>query len=109
MIFEAGMRRWFEMEVLKEILVGEGYSSPDELIRDWALITALSKVEQYRAECEFFRRKYGMELEEFESLLRERKGQEDFEKEEDLEDWEFAASALKWWEKKLKELQDNMR
>ena len=94
------------MEVLKEILIREGYSSPDELIRDWALITALSKVEQYRAECELFRRKYGMELEEFESLLRERKGQEDFEKEEDLEDWEFAASALKWWERKLEELRD---
>jgi len=32
------------------------------------------------------------------------KGKEDFQKEEDLEDWEFANKALKWWEKKLKEL-----
>ncbi len=65
---------------------------------------ALTKIEQYRAECEFFENKYGMDLKTLERQLHKDKGKENFEKEEDLEDWEFAKKALNWWEKKLKEL-----
>jgi len=32
--------------------------------------------------------------------LRAKKGSEDFEKEEDLDDWEFAEAALRWWSEK---------
>ena len=44
------------MNILKEVLFKEGYGSPDELIRDWALIMALSKLEQYKAESDFFKK-----------------------------------------------------
>ena len=57
------------MEVLKEILLKEGFSTPNELLRDWSVITALSKIEQYQAECEYFQKKYGMTLGEFETFL----------------------------------------
>jgi hypothetical protein len=89
---------------LTEVLLEEGYSSSHELVRDWALMMALSRLEQYRAECEFFERKHGMPLEQFECLVHEKKGQEDFEQEEDIEDWEFCVSALKWWQAKIEKL-----
>ena len=92
------------MKAFKEILLKEGYSSPDELIKDWSLITALSKIEQYKGECKFFEKKYGMNLEEFENFLHKEKGKEDFEKEEDIEDWEFSLNALRWGGEKVKEL-----
>ena len=93
------------MNVSKEVLFKEGYGSTDEFIRDWALIMALSKLEQYKAENDFFEKKYEMNLEEFESFLHKEKGKEDFQKEENIEDWEFSLDALRWWEEKVRELQ----
>ncbi len=93
------------MGVLEEVLLKEGYGSTSELAQDWALMTALSRLEQYRAECEFFERKYGMKFDAFDKTLHRKKGEEDFEKEEELEDWEFALNAQKWWEEQAKELQ----
>ena len=71
----------------REILFKEGYSSPENFIRDSALIIALSRIDQYEAECDSFKGKYGMEMEELEAILHKDKGAEDFEKEEDFEDW----------------------
>jgi hypothetical protein len=89
---------------VEEVLLREGYRSSDDFMRDWALILALSKLERYRAEIDFFEKKYRMTFQEFESLLHDKKGQEDFQKEEDVEDWEFSISALSWWEEKVGEL-----
>ncbi len=61
---------------------------------------ALSIIEEYRAECDYFSQKYGATRKEFEDSLRAKKGSEDFEKEEDLDDWEFAEAALRWWSEK---------
>ena len=94
-----------KFEELEDLISKEGYSSANEVIQDWVLMVALSKVEQYKAECEFFSNKYQMKLEEFEVSLHKEKGKEDFQKEEDLDDWEFALHALKWWGKKVKRLQ----
>ncbi len=92
------------LDTAKEILFKEGYGFPDRFIQDCALMIALSKIEQYRSECDFFEHKHLMKLEIFESSLRQIKEEEDFEREEDLDDWEFAFNALKWWEKKADEL-----
>jgi hypothetical protein len=67
-------------------------------------MTAMSKLEQYRAECECLAKKHGRTLDEFESAAHAVKGREDFGAEEDLEDWEFAAHALVWWQAKIEEL-----
>ncbi len=90
------------MKVKESIL--EGYASEEGLLRDVYLLQALTKIEQYGAECEFFEKKYSVDLKTFERQLHRDKGKENFQKEEDLEDWEFAHNALYWWEKKLKEL-----
>jgi hypothetical protein len=91
------------IDVVREILTKEGYGSSDEFARDGAHVLALSRLEQYRGEIEYFEKKYGMPFKEFESSVHACKGREDFAKEADIEDWEFALNALKWWEEKVKE------
>ena len=91
-------------EVVREILSKEGYSGSDEFAREGVLVLALSRLEQYRGEIECYEKKYGMAFKEFESLVHAHKEGEDFVKEADIEDWEFALNALKWWEVKVKEL-----
>jgi hypothetical protein len=90
--------------VAHEILFKEGYTSSESFIRDSALIIALSKIDQYKAECDSYMGKYGLEMEKFKAVLHKDKGTENFEKEEDLEDWEFAVQAVRWWQEKADEL-----
>jgi hypothetical protein len=92
------------MTVLTDVLRQEGYASPRDVLRDWALLTALSRLDQYRAECEAFETKYHMRLDEFEHLAHCKKGVEDFLREGDIEDWQFCTSALRWWQAKVQEL-----
>ena len=92
------------MTVLTDVLRQEGYASPHDVLRDWALMTALSRLDQYRAECEAFEAKYHMALDEFEHMVHCQKGAEDFRREEDIEDWEFCASAVTWWQAKVQEM-----
>jgi hypothetical protein len=92
-------------ETVKDIVSKEGYASAEEFARDGAVVLGLSRVEQYKAEIEYFEKKYGMTFEEFESLVHRQKGREDIAKEADAEDWEFALEALRWWKAKVEELQ----
>jgi hypothetical protein len=94
------------MEIVDEVLSKEGYVSSEEFAREGALVLALSRLEQYRAEKEHYEKKYGMAFSAFESEVHSHKGTENFEKEEDIEDWGFALKALEWWEQKTKDLQD---
>jgi len=91
--------------IVKDILLEDGYSSPDDLLKDWVSFAALSRIEQYRSEKEHFEERYGMSLETFGDELHAQKGVENFEQEGDLEDWEFACKALIWWEDKFREIQ----
>ena len=92
------------MSATTEVLLESGYNSADELVQDWALMIALSKIEQYQAECEFFEKKYGAKFNNIEQLVHQEKGIESFQQEEDLEDWEFSQQALEWWQMRVKEL-----
>ena len=92
--------------IIKDILLEDGYSSSDDLVKDWSRFVALSRIEQYRAEKEVFEQKHRRALSEFENDIHAQKGIEDFAKEEDLEDWEFACKALMWWEDKLRAIQN---
>jgi hypothetical protein len=49
---------------------------------------------KYKAEYNLFKNKYNSEFEDFKKKV-ESSGKEDFEVEDDLMDWEFAANALK--------------
>jgi hypothetical protein len=94
------------MTFKENILIEEGYLSAEKMLNEVYLLTTLSKKEQYNAEIEFFEKKYNMKFDEFEKQIHSKKGKENFRKEEDLEDWEFAISALKWWTEKAKELKN---
>jgi hypothetical protein len=93
-------------DLVEEVLQKEGYRSTDDFMKDWAFFLALSKQDQYRAEIDFFEKKYCMKFMEFDSLLHGEKGKEDFQKEEDAEDWEFSLNALRWWEEKIREIEN---
>jgi len=92
------------MDTLKEVLAEEGYSSEQTLIKDVTLLFALSKIEQYQSECDYYQRKYEMSIKEFDSKIHKSKGKENFENEEDFEDWEFSSHALDWWKKRVSAL-----
>jgi hypothetical protein len=92
------------MNATTQVLLEDGYRSADEVFRGWALMTAMSKLEQYRAEYESLAKKHGGTLAEFERAAHAVKGREDFDVEDDLEDWEFADHALTWWQAKIEEL-----
>ncbi len=94
------------MEVVQEILQTEGLSSAEDIARNWALLIALSKVEQYQAESEHFEYKYQMAFAEFETANSARQDSEDFAEEDGLDDWIFSLAALKTWEKKVRDLQN---
>jgi len=95
-----------EMTIATDILIEEGYTSTDELVQEWSLMVALTKVEQYQAECMYFQQKYQTSLADFEQRLHAVKGIEAFEKEEDLDDWEFAINSLKWWQARVQDMQN---
>ena len=92
------------MNATTQVLLEDGYRSTDEVFRGWALMTAMSKLEQYRAECESLAKKHGQTVDEFEFATHAVKGHEDFGAEDDLADWEFASQALAWWQAKIEEL-----
>jgi len=94
------------MTVKENILLEEGYLSSEKMLKDVYFLNILSRKERYKAEIEYFEKKYNTKFKEFEKQIRLKKGKENFKKEEDLEDWEFAISALKWWTKKSKEFKD---
>ena len=45
-------------------------------------------------------------MEEFESCLHQEDENENFEKHDDLTDWQFSLEALKWWKEKAKDLEN---
>jgi hypothetical protein len=91
---------------LIKILLEDGYLSSDDVLKDWSVMIVLSKVDQYRSEKESFGNKHKKSLDSYEKDLHATRGKEDFAKENDLEDWEFACKALIWWEDKLRALQN---
>jgi len=76
----------------------------EEFAKEISLLIALSKRDKYQLECAKFQQKYQASFDDFEKLLHSQKNQEDYTKESDLDDWEFAISSRNWWEKRIKEL-----
>jgi hypothetical protein len=88
-------------EVMAEVLAAGGFSSLEAAAWEVSLTVALSKVSSYERECAHFRRKYDQPLEAFQKSIEEMRGNEDFSREDDLADWEFAERALQLWQKRV--------
>ena len=76
----------------------------EEFVKEISLLIALSKRDKYQLECKKFEQKYQTKFDNFENVLHSQKNQEDYSKESDLDDWEFAISSRNWWEQKLLDL-----
>lgn len=87
----------------RELLKKEGVSVNDA-VREVALLTALSKISRYEAECQAFEARYGVKLDELKARNSQVRESEDFNIEDDLIEWEFASSALQWLKKEVNSL-----
>jgi hypothetical protein len=74
------------------------------VLREYLILTGLTKLSRYEAECSRLKKKYGQPLESFRDMLNQKRNEEDFEQEDDLMDWEFANAALNWWQSRISEL-----
>ena len=92
--------------VINKIIFEDGYLSFDDVLNDWSVMIALTRIEQFRAEKESYENKYKKSFEVYEVDIHSVKGKEDFEKENDLDDWEFSCKALIWWEDQLQALRN---
>lgn len=86
------------------ILEKSGNGNKEELVKEISLLIALSKRDKYQLECQKFEQKYHTNFSNFEKRLHSSKNQEDYAKESDLDDWEFAIASRNWWEKRIEEL-----
>ena len=93
-------------ETISEVLSEGGYASEIEAMRDLSITIAMSKLNGYERECERFRQKYGCSFEQMQRQLQDQTGQEDFQVEDDLLDWEYAWRALQHWQQRLDVLQN---
>jgi hypothetical protein len=90
---------------VKELLQKEGVTEA-EALREQAVLIALSRVSRYEAECAAFERKYGVSLAQHKACSEALRDREDFAADDDLLDWEYADSALRWWREKSAEVRD---
>lgn len=88
---------------ISEILNKTGQTE-SVVLREYFILTGLTKLSRYEAECSRFKKKYGEPLESFRDMLNQKRNEEDFEQEDDLMDWEFANAALNWWQSRISEL-----
>ncbi len=86
-------------------ILNEMNVSPIELLKNYALNQIHGRIQKYEAENSLFERKYGCTLESFRRKIESATGHEDFEWEDDLMDWEFAAASLEHWRQTGRELQ----
>ena len=78
--------------------------SPVELLRNYALNQIHARIHKYEAERSFFESKHKNSYEAFRDLIESMEGEENFEWEEDLMDWEFAMVNLSYWQGKAREI-----
>lgn len=89
-----------------EVLSSFHYGSLEEAGREMIWMQAESKVNEYRSEVERFEAKYDVSFDEVQRKTDATKGEEDFEKEDDLMAWRFARENLRYWSEKVRELKE---
>ena len=66
-------------------------------------LRSLAKISRYEAQCVHFENKYNESLDTFQKYMQQEE-KEDFAKEDDLMDWEYADAAFQWWKAQLKDI-----
>ena len=86
---------------IQEILEREG-QSVDDVLKEHITLSGLARISHFEAQNSLFEKKYKKTFEQFNSELERQTGTEDFAKEDDLLDWEFAKESLDWWINQMK-------
>lgn len=87
-------------DLLRELTI----KNATDIIKDYAMTEILCKISDFSQEIEHFQKKYGRSLEIFKTAYEA--DEEDFEKYDDLMEWEFAAQGKEYWEKQLEKVKD---
>ena len=74
------------------------------ILREHAILTIMTKLSRYEAECALYEKKYDASLKSFLRKLEQKLNSENFTEEDDLLDWEYADSARNWWHMKMKDI-----
>lgn len=88
---------------VEEVLRRTGQTE-NSIVREHLLLTSLSKLSRYEAECAHFKKRYGQSLESFKKRIEKKRYAEDFAEEDELMEWEFANTAYLWWKMQIEEL-----
>ena len=95
--------RTSQIDKLNQTAKSLGYSDVFTFASNHLRLHLMSKIENHRQEVNLFEKKYKSDYETFIKQIRKLKI-EDFEKEDDAMDWEWAVVSIKELEKKLKNL-----
>ncbi len=75
------------------------------ILCEHAILTIMTKLSRYEAECALYEKKYDASLESFRRKLKQKLNSENFtEEDDDLLDWEYANSARNCWRMKMKDI-----
>ena len=96
------MKKLVVNEKLKSLLQELEFKDITEIVKDYLVTEILCKISNFSEEIEHFEKKYGKDFIEFKKEYE--RGEEDFEKYDNLIVWEFAQQGKEYWEKKLEEL-----
>ncbi|PIU64350.1 MAG: hypothetical protein COS84_08505 [Armatimonadetes bacterium CG07_land_8_20_14_0_80_40_9] len=91
-------------DIIRDVLMEDGYESKDQVVDSFTIMIVLSKIDKYKSECAKYEKKYDCSLDALKSRIEKMEGEEEFEIEDDLMDWEFAENAKKLWQKRLEVL-----
>jgi len=95
------MLAYAKKEAVKSLMKELAVADASEIIRDSLVTEILCKVSDFSDEVKHFEEKYGKQFDEFNKEYES--NEEDFEKYDDLMEWEFAQQGKTYWESKLKE------
>lgn len=74
---------------------------------DTAIFFVLSKLDQFKNETHYYENKYKKSLQEVKTQSPKIMGKDGYQVQEDLHEWESAASSLKFWEQKYHKINEN--
>ena len=89
-------------EPLQHVLQELRIKNAADIIKDYAMTEILCKISDFSQEAFSFQKKYGQTLAE--AKISYESGEEDFERYDDLMEWEFATQGKEYWEQQLEKL-----
>ena len=93
------------LETSEGIINQLGFKDIKSFVKNQALMMMLAKLDKYESEYKFFERKYRMTFEDFQKQVRELKGNENFDEDDDYLDWRFVKETLEDLREKKQELE----